>query len=53
MMNRNDRFQTKALDIPRNRPLRLADGQPEPVSGDWAVEQLVLTVPPSGGGAAP
>ncbi len=47
MMNRNDQFQTKALDTSK-RPLRLADGQPN-ISGDWAVEQLVLTVPPSGG----
>ena len=46
-MNRNDQLQTKALDISK-RPLKLADGQPN-ISGDWAVEQLVLTVPPSGG----
>ena len=46
-MNRNDQFQTKALDTSK-RPLRLADGQPN-ISGDWAVEQLVLTVPPGGG----
>jgi Family of unknown function (DUF6152) len=46
-INRNDQFQTKALDTSK-RPLRLADGQPN-ISGDWAVEQLVLTVPPSGG----
>jgi hypothetical protein len=47
MVNRNDQFQTKALDSSK-RPLRLADGQPN-ISGDWAVEQLVLTVPPRGG----
>jgi hypothetical protein len=47
IMNRNDQIQTKALDTSK-RPLRLADGQPN-ISGDWAVEQLVLTVPPSGG----
>jgi hypothetical protein len=47
MMNRNDQIQTKAVDTSR-RPLKLADGQPN-ISGDWAVEQLVLTVPPSGG----
>lgn len=47
MMNRNDQLQTKALDTSK-RPLKLADGQPN-ISGDWAVEQLVLTVPPSGG----
>jgi hypothetical protein len=46
-MNRNDQFETKALDTSK-RPLRLADGQPN-ISGDWAVEQLVLTVPPGGG----
>ncbi len=42
-MNRNDQFQTKAVDTSK-RPLKLADGQPN-ISGDWAVEQLVLTVP--------
>ncbi len=47
MRNRNDQFQTKELDTSK-RALRLADGQPN-ISGDWAVEQLVLTVPPSGG----
>jgi hypothetical protein len=47
MINRNDQFQTRAVDTSK-RPLRLPDGQPN-ISGDWAVEQLVLTVPPSGG----
>jgi hypothetical protein len=46
-VNRNDQFQTRAVDTSK-RPLKLADGQPN-ISGDWAVEQLVLTVPPSGG----
>jgi len=46
-MNRNDQLQTKALDT-STRALTLPDGQPN-ISGDWAVEQLVLTVPPSGG----
>lgn len=46
-INRNDQLQTKAVDTSK-RPLRLGDGQPN-ISGDWAVEQLVLTVPPSGG----
>lgn len=46
-VNRNDQFQTKAVDTSK-RPLKLPDGQPN-ISGDWAVEQLVLTVPPSGG----
>lgn len=47
MVNRNDQFQTRQVDTSK-RPARLADGQPN-ISGDWAVEQLVLTVPPSGG----
>jgi len=47
-VNRNDQFSTNTpVDI-SNRPVRLADGQLN-ISGDWAVEQLVLTVPPSGG----
>ena len=48
MMNRNDQFATKSKVDTSKRPLRLPDGQPN-ISGDWAVEQLVLTVPPSGG----
>jgi len=49
MVNRNAQFSqnTKPVDT-SNRPLRLPDGQLN-ISGDWAVEQLVLTVPPSGG----
>ena len=47
-VNRNDQFESKARVDTSKRPLRLADGQPN-ISGDWAVEQLVLTVPPSGG----
>jgi hypothetical protein len=47
-MNRNDQFTTGAPVDTSNRPLHLADGQLN-ISGDWAVEQLVLTVPPSGG----
>lgn len=46
--NRNDQFLSNAPVDTSNRPLRLADGQLN-ISGDWAVEQLVLTVPPSGG----
>ena len=46
-MNRNDQIETRAVDTSK-RALKLADGQPN-ISGDWAVEQLVLTVPPSGG----
>ncbi len=48
MINRNAQFETKTHVDTSKRPLRLADGQPN-ISGDWAVEQLVLTVPPSGG----
>jgi len=47
MINRNAQFETKTLDTSK-RALKLPDGQPN-ISGDWAVEQLVLTVPPSGG----
>lgn len=47
MVNRNDQISTAPVDT-SNRPVRLADGQLN-ISGDWAVEQLVLTVPPSGG----
>ena len=46
-MNRNDQISTNAVDT-SDRPLRLDDGQLN-LNGDWAVEQLVLTVPPSGG----
>lgn len=48
MRNRNDQFETKNTIDTSNRPVKLADGQPN-ITGDWAVEQLVLTVPPSGG----
>ncbi|MDT8399501.1 MAG: DUF6152 family protein [Pseudomonadales bacterium] len=47
-VNRNDQFSTNTPVDTSKRPLRLADGQLN-ISGDWAVEQLVLTVPPSGG----
>jgi hypothetical protein len=47
-MNRNDQFTTSAPVDTSNRPLRLADGQIN-LSGDWAVEQLVLTIGPAGG----
>jgi hypothetical protein len=46
-MNRNDQISTAPVDTSR-RPARLEDGQLN-ISGDWAVEQLVLTVPPTGG----
>ena len=41
-------MRSTAAGPPRCRPLKLADGQPN-ITGDWGVEQLVLTVPPSGG----
>lgn len=47
-MNRNDQLLTNAPVDTSDRPLRLPDGRLN-ISGDWAVEQLVLTVPPSGG----
>ena len=47
-MNRNAQFSTNTPVDSSNRPARLADGQLN-ISGDWAVEQLVLTVGPSGG----
>ena len=46
-VNRNDQVLTTKVDYSK-RPLRLPDGQIN-LDGDWAVEQLVLTVPPSGG----
>lgn len=46
--NRNDQFTTKAVDF-SNRPLRLANGEPN-ISGDWAQEQYVVSVPPGGKG---
>jgi Family of unknown function (DUF6152) len=46
--NRNDQFSTKATDT-RARPLRLPSGEPN-ISGDWAQEQYVIAVPPSGRG---
>jgi hypothetical protein len=47
-MNRNDQLSSGAPIDTSGRPLRLEDGQLN-LNGDWAVEQLVLTVPPSGG----
>jgi len=47
-MNRNDQLLPAEPVDTSNRPYRLADGQVN-LTGDWAVEQLVLTVPPSGG----
>jgi hypothetical protein len=48
MVNRNDQVSSAAPVDTSDRPTRLADGQLN-LNGDWAVEQLVLTVPPSGG----
>src|SRR5690606_17093114 len=47
-VNRNDQFMTDEQVHFSNRPFRLADGQIN-LSGDWAVEQLVLTIGPEGG----
>jgi len=46
--NRNDQFSTSKVDV-SNRPLRLASGELN-ISGDWAQEQYVIAVPPSGSG---
>lgn len=47
MINRNDQFSQGEIDTSQ-RAARLPSGEPN-ITGDWAVEQLVLTVPPSGG----
>ncbi|MBN1237963.1 MAG: hypothetical protein JXB36_05650 [Gammaproteobacteria bacterium] len=46
--NRNDQFETTRVDG-SDRPLRLPSGEPN-ISGDWAQEQYVIAVPPSGRG---
>ena len=46
-IDRNDQFTRAPVDTSK-RPLRLPSGEPN-ISGDWAVEQAVLTIPPSGG----
>jgi len=47
--NRNDQFETtSAVDV-ANRPRRLPSGEPN-ISGDWAQEQYVIAIPPTGGG---
>jgi hypothetical protein len=48
VVNRNDLFAADGPVDFSNRPYRLADGQVN-LSGDWAVEQLVLTIGPEGG----
>jgi hypothetical protein len=47
-VSRNDQFVSENAVDHSNRPLRLADGSLN-LSGDWAVEQLVLTIGPEGG----
>jgi hypothetical protein len=46
-IDRNAQFTSAPVDTSK-RPLKLPSGEPN-ISGDWAVEQAVLTVPPSGG----
>jgi len=46
-IDRNDQFTRAPVDTSK-RPLKLPSGEPN-ISGDWAVEQAVLTIPPSGG----
>lgn len=50
-INRNDQFTIANPVDTSNRSLTAANGNPN-ISGDWAVEQLVLTVPPEGGRGA-
>lgn len=50
-INRNDQFSKAEFADLSNRPDYLASGVPN-ISGDWAVEQLVLTIPPEGGNGA-
>jgi len=45
--NRNEVYGGTEADT-SNRAYRLASGEPN-ITGDWAVEQLVLVVPPEGG----
>ncbi len=47
-IDRNDQFTSSTPVDTSKRPLRLPSGEPN-ISGDWAVEQAVLTIPPSGG----
>lgn len=48
VLNRNDQLETPELDL-TNRPYRLPSGEVN-LSGDWAQEQYVIAVPPSGQG---
>jgi hypothetical protein len=47
-IDRNDQFSSAAPVDTSNRPLRRPTGEPN-ISGDWAIEQAVLTIPPGGG----
>jgi hypothetical protein len=47
-IDRNDQFSSGAPVDTSDRPAELPSGNPN-ISGDWAVEQYVLTVPPGGG----
>jgi uncharacterized protein DUF6152 len=47
-IDRNAQFTSSTPVDTAKRPLRLASGEPN-ISGDWAVEQAVLTIPPGGG----
>ena len=47
-INRNQQFAIVNPVDTSNRSVTAANGDPN-ISGDWAVEQLVLTVPPEGG----
>ena len=47
--NRNDQFATDTGVNIASRPLRLASGEVN-LSGDWAQEQYVIAVPPTGRG---
>lgn len=47
--NRNDQIEhTTSVDLSK-RPKRLPTGEPN-ITGDWAQEQYVIAVPPTGGG---
>jgi hypothetical protein len=46
-IGRNQLFGDAEVDT-SNRPQTLANGEPN-ITGDWAVEQAVLTIPPEGG----
>lgn len=48
-VDRNQQFLSTAAPVDTsNRAARLPTGEPN-ISGDWAVEQNVLTIPPAGG----